>query len=311
MVPLGALVHDPRDVRPRPGRCATTCIPSADINGSAAPGRQLGPGDRAHGAARAGDAAARDGLRVDRADLPAAAGRATPLLLVFPLAVVLVFLVLAAQYESWSLPLASSWSCRCACWRRSAGVWLTAGDINIFTQIGFVVLVGLACKNAILIVEFAKELEHQGRGILDATLEACRLRLRPILMTSFAFILGVVPLVIATGAGAGDAAGAGHGGVRRHARRDALRHLPDAGLLRRGTEAREPASADGHPCIRTRHAAEHAGRLTVDFFNSPSEATAWCPWTAARAPLPLRRRRWCRSSAGRERHSRIDRCPPC
>jgi multidrug efflux pump len=82
------------------------------------------------------------------------------------------------------------------------GVWLTAGDNNIFTQVGLVVLAGLACKNAILIVEFARELELRGRGILGAALEACRLRLRPILMTSLAFVMGVLPLVIATGAGA-------------------------------------------------------------------------------------------------------------
>jgi multidrug efflux pump len=83
-----------------------------------------------------------------------------------------------------------------------AGVWLTGGDNNIFTQVGLVVLAALACKNAILIVEFARELELQGRSILGAALEACRIRLRPILMTSFAFIMGVVPLVISTGAGA-------------------------------------------------------------------------------------------------------------
>ena len=82
------------------------------------------------------------------------------------------------------------------------GVYLTGGDNNIFTQIALFVLVGLACKNAILIVEFARELELQGRGILEAAVEACRLRLRPILMTSFAFIMGVVPLVLSHGAGA-------------------------------------------------------------------------------------------------------------
>ena len=83
-----------------------------------------------------------------------------------------------------------------------AGVWLTKGDNNIFTQVGLVVLAGLACKNAILIVEFARELELQGRSILGAALEACRIRLRPILMTSLAFIMGVVPLVLSSGAGA-------------------------------------------------------------------------------------------------------------
>jgi multidrug efflux pump len=121
---------------------------------------------------------------------------------VFPLCVLLVFLVLAAQYESWTLPLAVilivPMSILCAL----IGVKLTGGDNNIFTQIALFVLVGLASKNAILIVEFARELEHHGRSVVAAALEACRLRLRPILMTSIAFIMGVVPLVFSHGAGA-------------------------------------------------------------------------------------------------------------
>ncbi len=121
---------------------------------------------------------------------------------VFPLCVLLVFLVLAAQYESWTLPLAVilivPMSILCAL----VGVKLTGGDNNIFTQIALFVLVGLASKNAILIVEFARELEDHGRSVIDAALEASRLRLRPILMTSIAFIMGVVPLVFSTGAGA-------------------------------------------------------------------------------------------------------------
>ncbi|HZX29544.1 MAG TPA: efflux RND transporter permease subunit [Telluria sp.] len=121
---------------------------------------------------------------------------------VFPLCVLLVFLVLAAQYESWTLPLAVilivPMSILCAL----LGVKLTHGDNNIFTQIALFVLVGLASKNAILIVEFARELEEHGRSVVQAALEACRLRLRPILMTSIAFIMGVVPLVFSTGAGA-------------------------------------------------------------------------------------------------------------
>jgi multidrug efflux pump len=122
--------------------------------------------------------------------------------LIFPLAVVFVFLVLAAQYESWALPLAVILVVPMCILGSLTGVYLTGGDINIFTQIGFVVLVGLASKNAILIVEFAKH-KHEEGGLsrFDATLEACRLRLRPILMTSFAFILGVVPLLIGRGAG--------------------------------------------------------------------------------------------------------------
>jgi multidrug efflux pump subunit AcrB len=116
--------------------------------------------------------------------------------------VVLVFLVLAAQYESWSLPLVIILIVPMCLLSAIGGVWLTRGDSNVFTQIGLLVLVGLACKNAILIVEFARDLERQGRDRLTAALEASRIRLRPILMTSFAFIMGVVPLVIATGAGA-------------------------------------------------------------------------------------------------------------
>jgi multidrug efflux pump len=124
------------------------------------------------------------------------------MLYVFPLCVLLVFLVLAAQYESWTLPLAVilivPMSILCAL----IGVKLSGGDNNIFTQIALFVLVGLASKNAILIVEFALELEHRGRTAIEAALEACRLRLRPILMTSIAFIMGVVPLVFSQGAGA-------------------------------------------------------------------------------------------------------------
>jgi hydrophobe/amphiphile efflux-1 (HAE1) family protein len=121
---------------------------------------------------------------------------------VFPLCVLFVFLVLAAQYESWGLPLAVILIVPMCILSALAGVWLANQDNNIFTQIGLVVLVGLASKNAILIVEFAKQLQDQGRNRFDAAVEAARLRLRPILMTSLAFILGVLPLVLATGAGA-------------------------------------------------------------------------------------------------------------
>lgn len=123
-------------------------------------------------------------------------------LLVFPLCVLLAFLVLAAQYESWSLPLAVILIVPMTLLSAITGVILSGGDNNIFTQIGLIVLVGLACKNAILIVEFAKDKQSEGMSALDAVLEACRLRLRPILMTSFAFIMGVVPLVFSSGAGA-------------------------------------------------------------------------------------------------------------
>ncbi len=123
-------------------------------------------------------------------------------MMVFLLAVVLVFLVLAAQYESWSLPLAVILVVPMCLLCSIAAVLFAKLDVNIFTQVGFVVLIGLACKNAILIVEFARVRCEAGLGRYEATLAACRLRLRPIVMTSFAFILGVVPLVLAEGAGA-------------------------------------------------------------------------------------------------------------
>jgi len=120
---------------------------------------------------------------------------------VFPLAVMLAFLVLSALYESWTLPLAVILIvpvCMCAA---LLGVRLADGDNNVFVQVGLVVLMGLACKNAILIVEFARELEIQGKGIVEAALQACRMRLRPIVMTSIAFIAGSVPLLLGHGAG--------------------------------------------------------------------------------------------------------------
>ena len=123
-------------------------------------------------------------------------------ILVFPLCVLLVFLVLSSLYESWSLPLAVILIVPMVLLSAIAGVWLSGGDNNIFTQIGLIVLVGLACKNAILIVEFARERQHEGMSRHEAVLEAARLRLRPILMTSIAFIMGVVPLVTSHGAGA-------------------------------------------------------------------------------------------------------------
>ena len=126
---------------------------------------------------------------------------------IFPLCVLLVFLVLAAAYESWTLPLAIILIVPMCILSAMAGVWISGllgapGDNNIFTKVALVVLVGLACKNAILIVEFAKELEDRGEKLVDAIVHACCMRLRPILMTSIAFIAGVVPLVLSTGAGA-------------------------------------------------------------------------------------------------------------
>jgi multidrug efflux pump len=122
--------------------------------------------------------------------------------LIYPLAILLVFLVLAALYESLTLPLAILMIVPMGLLAAMAGVWLTNGDNNIFTQIGLFVLVGLSAKNAILIVEFARELEFAGRSPVQAAITAARLRLRPILMTSLAFVMGTVPLVTSTGAGA-------------------------------------------------------------------------------------------------------------
>jgi multidrug efflux pump len=143
------------------------------------------------------------GMEIEWTDLSyqqATQGKAA--LVVFPLAVLLVFLVLAALYESWTLPLAVILIVPMCLLSAQVGVWLAGGDNNVFVQVGLVVLMGLACKNAILIVEFARELEMRGKGIVEAALESCRLRLRPIVMTSVAFIAGVVPLVFSYGAGA-------------------------------------------------------------------------------------------------------------
>ena len=152
----------------------------------------------------------------------------------FSLAVVFVFLLLAAQYESVLLPLAVILIVPMCLFAAISGVLLRGMDNNILTQIGFVVLIGLAAKNAILIVEFAKQAEEQGANRWDAAVQAARTRLRPILMTSFAFILGVVPLVHRDRRRRRDAPGARHGGVLRHARRDVVRPAVHAGVLRAG-----------------------------------------------------------------------------
>jgi multidrug efflux pump len=173
---------------------------SADINGGPAPGYSSGQAQAA--AERIAAETLPRGVKFEWTDLTyqqVLAGNAA--LWVFPISVLLVFLVLAALYESLSLPLAVIMIVPMGILSALAGVWLTRGDNNIFTQIGLMVLVGLASKNAILIVEFARELEMQGRTVVAAAIEASRLRLRPILMTSIAFIMGVVPLVLSSGAG--------------------------------------------------------------------------------------------------------------
>lgn len=174
---------------------------TAEINGAAAPGYSSGQAEAAM--AKLLKEELPNGMSFEWTELTyqqILAGNTA--LFVFPLCVLLAFLVLAAQYESWSLPLAVILIVPMTLLSAITGVILAGGDNNIFTQIGLIVLVGLACKNAILIVEFAKEQQEHGLDRVAAVLEACRLRLRPILMTSFAFIMGVVPLVLSSGAGA-------------------------------------------------------------------------------------------------------------
>jgi hydrophobe/amphiphile efflux-1 (HAE1) family protein len=200
MVPLGALVRTRETFGPDRVMHYNSFL-TADINGSLAPG--VSSGQAVALMERLAAEILPRGMGFEWTELTYQQVReGATLLLVFPLSVLLAFLVLAAQYESWSLPLVVILIVPLSVLAAMAGVWLTGGDNNIFTQVGLVVLAALACKNAILIVEFARELELQGRSILGAALEACRLRLRPILMTSLAFIMGVVPLVVSTGAGA-------------------------------------------------------------------------------------------------------------
>ncbi len=199
MVPLSSLVQ----VRPTFGPemvVRYNGYTSADINGGPAPGYSSAQAEAA--AERVAAETLPHGIRFEWTDLTyqkILAGNAG--IWIFPLSVLLVFLVLAAQYESLRLPLAVILIVPMGILAALAGVWATGGDNNIFTQIGLMVLVGLACKNAILIVEFARELELQGMAPIRAAIEASRLRLRPILMTSIAFIMGVVPLVLSSGAG--------------------------------------------------------------------------------------------------------------
>jgi len=199
MVPLSSLVQ----VRPAYGPemvVRYNGYTAADINGGPAPGYSS---DQAQAAAeRIAAQVLPRGMKLEWTDLTyqqILAGNAG--VWVFPISVLLVFLVLAALYESLTLPLAVILIVPMSILAALTGVWLTRGDNNIFTQIGLMVLVGLASKNAILIVEFARELELQGRSVVQAAIEASRLRLRPILMTSIAFIMGVVPLVFSSGAG--------------------------------------------------------------------------------------------------------------
>ncbi|MEL5467775.1 multidrug efflux RND transporter permease subunit [Serratia nevei] len=175
--------------------------PSADISGGAAMG--VSSGQAAALMERLAKETLPEGMTVEWTDLTyqqKLAGDAA--LFIFPLCVLLAYLILATQYNSWLLPLAVLLIVPMCLLSAMIGVWLLGGDNNVFVQIGLIVLVGLAAKNAILIVEFARSLEDEGANALEAVIKACRLRLRPIVMTSIAFIAGVIPLIFASGAGA-------------------------------------------------------------------------------------------------------------
>ncbi|MBL7252613.1 efflux RND transporter permease subunit [Alloalcanivorax marinus] len=200
MVPIGSMVDIHQSFGPDPV-LRYNGYPAADLAGEADP-RILSSTQAMDVLTALGERTLPEGVEFEWTDLSyqqATQGNAA--LVVFPLAVLLVFLVLAALYESWTLPLAVILIVPMCLLSALTGVWLMGGDTNIFVQVGLVVLIGLACKNAILIVEFARELEFQGRTVVEAALEACRLRLRPIIMTSITFTAAVVPLVLGSGAG--------------------------------------------------------------------------------------------------------------
>src|SRR5213595_1007421 len=200
MVPLGTLVkvtetHGPDRAMRYNG------YPAAEINGGPAPGFSSGQAEAL--VAKLTSENLPKGMASEWTELTyqrILAGNSA--IYVYPLCILLVFLVLAAQYESFRLPLAIILIVPMCLLFAITGVWLKGSDNNIFTQIGLIVLVGLACKNAILIIEFAKHKQDEGKSPVEAAIEASRLRLRPILMTSIAFIAGVFPLVKSRGAGA-------------------------------------------------------------------------------------------------------------
>jgi multidrug efflux pump len=200
MIPLSALLKVEATAGPERAMRYNGFL-AADVNGGAAPGYSTDQAQEA--VTRIAAETLPKGFSFEWTELTyqqIIAGNSS--LVVFPLALLLVFLVLAAQYESLTLPIAIIMIVPMGLLAALGGVWLTGGDNNIFTQIGLIVLVGLSAKNAILIVEFARELELAGRNPIEAAIEASRLRLRPILMTSLAFVMGVLPLVTSTGAGA-------------------------------------------------------------------------------------------------------------
>ncbi|EPF7464001.1 multidrug efflux RND transporter permease subunit SdeB [Serratia marcescens] len=201
MVPIGSMVSIGTTYGPDPV-IRYNGFPAADLIGDADP-RVLSSTQAMGALTQMAGKLLPNGMNIQWTDLSyQQSTQGNVALVVFPVAVLLAFLALAALYESWTLPLAVILIVPMTMLSALFGVWLTGGDNNVFVQVGLVVLMGLACKNAILIVEFARELEMQGKGIVEAALEACRLRLRPIVMTSIAFIAGTIPLILGHGAGA-------------------------------------------------------------------------------------------------------------
>jgi multidrug efflux pump subunit AcrB len=199
MVPLGSLVTF-REIAGPERVPRYNLFPSVEVNGSAATG--ISSGQALEIMQKIAAEALPPGITFEWTDLSyqeKKAGRTG--YFIFALSVLFVFLALSAQYESWSLPFSIILIVPMCLLAATFGVWLEGKEINILTQISFVVLIGLASKNAILIVEFARQIEEEGKDVVTATVEACRRRLRPIIMTSLAFTLGVVPLYQATGAG--------------------------------------------------------------------------------------------------------------
>jgi len=200
LVPLGSVVTVTETFGPDTAM-RYNAFRSADLNGNAAPGFSSGEAQTA--ITKILEETLPPGMEFEWTELTyqqILSGNTA--VFIFPLCIFLVYLVLAAQYESLTLPLAVIMIVPMSILAALVGVYFVGGDNNIFTQISLFVLAGLASKNAILIVEFARELEHQGHSAISAAVEASRLRLRPILMTSFAFIMGVLPLVLSAGAGA-------------------------------------------------------------------------------------------------------------
>jgi multidrug efflux pump len=261
MVPLSALLRVKPSAGPERAMRYNGFL-AADINGGAAPGYSSGEAQAA--AARIAAETLPQGIAYEWTDLTyqeILAGNSA--LWVYPLAILLVFLVLAALYESLVLPLSIIMIVPMGLLAAITGLYLTGGDNNVFTQIGLIVLVGLSAKNAILIVEFARELEFAGRTPREAAIEASRLRLRPILMTSMAFIMGVLPLVYATGAGAemrqamGIAVFAGMIGVTAFG----IFLTPVFYVLLRGLTGNRPLKQHGHEAAEG-HAMAHAARAS-------------------------------------------------